>query len=204
MFASRYRVLLFALLVWPLFSVGEAVDEPAYQPCPLFRAYYPPPTLDKSSEAIKSFSYDITATFDNLVRTGKDDVYGTITPNATSFSVVLFSGVDDGTGDPVFYSYHNTALAARTVLNVTLDSIFPIGTLTQLFTVYAWLVKMGDQRWDDPITRYLPELISIWPLAGELAVPWGDVTIGALASHMAGIGRDCEFFPKLCQCMASY
>ncbi|KAK0716062.1 beta-lactamase/transpeptidase-like protein [Lasiosphaeris hirsuta] len=170
------------LALWPTLSLA------AYQACPLIQAYYPPPTLDKSSDALKNITEKITATFDSIIRTGKHDVFGEISPNTTSFSVVMFSGAKDGS-DPVFLSYHYTAPGAKNSSKVTRDTVFPIGTLTQLFTVYAWLAKFGDQAWDDPITKYLPELKSVPAPAGEPAVAWGEVTIGALGSHMAGIAR---------------
>lgn len=30
------------------------------------------------------------------------------------------------------------------------------------------------------------------PASGAFAVPWAEVTVGALASHLGGIARDCE------------
>jgi CubicO group peptidase (beta-lactamase class C family) len=175
-------------------ALGHAADQPAYQACPLFQAYYPPPTIDKSSDAIKSFSRDFTTTFDQLVRTGKHEVYGDITPNTTSFSVVLFSAAGNSVAknDPIFFNYQYTAPGAKAKTNVSLDTVFPVGSLTQLFTVYAWLAKYGDAEWDTPITRFIPELLTA-PTLGKFAVPWKDVTIAALASHMAGISRDCMF-----------
>ncbi|KAK3360504.1 beta-lactamase/transpeptidase-like protein [Lasiosphaeria hispida] len=180
------------LLSLPLLALWPTLSLAVYQACPLIQAYYPPPTLVKSLDVIKAFTDKITATFDIIIRTGKHDVFGEISPNTTSFSVVMFSGANNETSDPVFFSYHYTAPGARNVSKVTGDTVFPIGTLTQLFTVYTWLAKIGDQAWDDPITKHLPELKSVPASAGEQAVAWGDVTIGALASHMAGISRSCK------------
>ena len=181
--------ILAALALWSFLSPSWAADQPAYQPCPIFRAYYPPPTIDKSSDVMQSFSKNLTVTFDELVRTGKHEIYGDITPNSTSFSVVLFSTADD----PIFFSYHRTAPAADVKSNVTMDTVFPVGSLTQLFTVYAWLAKFGDKEWDSPITKFLPELLGPSTTPGKITVPWSEVTIGALASHMAGIVRDCMY-----------
>ncbi|KAK3375795.1 beta-lactamase/transpeptidase-like protein [Lasiosphaeria ovina] len=179
-----------------LISHAAAADQLAYQPCPLLRAYYPVPTLDPVSDAIKYFADNLTETLDTLVRTGTHPIYGPITPNTTSFSVVLFSGADNTAADPILFSYQYTAPAAPPGDAVTLDAVFPLGTLTQLFTVYTWLAAVGDRHWDDPITDFLPELLasgeSVSPagLGLGLAVPWADVTIAALASHMAGIVQD--------------
>lgn len=190
----KSRIISLSTILLSFFALGEAEDLPPYKPCPLFRAYYPPPTLDKSLDWVKNFTRDFTTAFDELVRTGNHEIYGDITPNTTSFSVVLFSGAESGPGaakdDPVFFSYHHTAPGAKAKENVSLDTVFPVGSLTQLFTVYAWLAKFGDTEWDTPITKYIPELLT-GPTSGKLAVPWKDVTIGALASHMAGIVRNC-------------
>jgi len=189
---SSYRILS-ALALWSFLRPSWAADQPAYQPCPIFRAYYPPPTIDKSSDVMQSFSKNFTATFDELVRTGKHEIYGDITPNTTSFSVVLFSTADDS----IFFEYHHTAPAAKAKVNVTMDTVFPVGSLTQLFAVYAWLAKFGDKEWDTPITKFLPELLRPPTTPGKITVPWSEVTIGALASHMAGIVRDCMYGLKL-------
>lgn len=180
-------------IMWQFLSLGQAADQTTYQPCPLLRAYYPPPTINKSSDVIKFFADKLTSVFDDLVRTGESDDFGTITPNTTSFSVVLFSGADDGTGEPIFYEYHHTIPAAGADANVTSTTVFPVGTLTQLFTVYTWLVELGDQYWGEPVTRFLPELETTCAPTDGLTVNWSDITIGALAGHMAGIARDCEF-----------
>ena len=174
----------------------RAIDVPSYQPCPLLRAYYPPPTLERTSTATKALSQTLKAVFDDLVLTGKSDDFGTITPNTTSFAVVIFSQADDGIENPVIYDYYYTAPDAGKKYNITSDSVFPIGTLTQLFTVYTWLVELGDQNWDDPVTKFLPELELASVPADGLAVEWHDITIGSLAGHMAGIAQDCKFTVK--------
>ncbi|KAK1756535.1 beta-lactamase/transpeptidase-like protein [Echria macrotheca] len=195
-FSPRITSLLAVGSFLTFFLACQAADQPVYQPCPLIRAYYPAPTIDKSSDLIKSFSQNFSAVFDNLIKTGNHEIYGEITPNTTSFSVVLFSTADDGHDDPIFFDYHHTAPAAKAKKNVGLDTVFPIGSLTQLFTVYAWLAKFGDKEWDTPITKFIPELLNAKgptskdDVKNEFTVPWSDVTIGALASHMAGVARD--------------
>ncbi|UQC83822.1 uncharacterized protein CLUP02_09318 [Colletotrichum lupini] len=65
---------------------------PVYQPCPLLKAYYHMPTIDKNAEAVKSFTKSFTGLFDQLVKAGGSEDFSEIAPNTTSFSVVLFSG----------------------------------------------------------------------------------------------------------------
>ncbi|KAK6223854.1 beta-lactamase family protein [Colletotrichum tabaci] len=163
-------------------------DTPPYQPCPLLRAYYPAPTISKEAETVKSFAADFTSLFDHLIESNGSEDFGAITPDTTSFSVVLFSGSESIDDDPIFFEYHYTAPNAPKNSTVDVNTIFPLGTLTQLFTVYSWLVEVGDGHWDTPITVFLPELNHA--SAADLAVEWDDITVGALAGHMSGLARD--------------
>ncbi|KAH0429791.1 beta-lactamase family protein [Colletotrichum camelliae] len=162
-------------------------DTPTYQPCPLLRAYYPAPSIDKNSAEVKSFADQFTKLFDQLIQKGGSDDFGDITPNTTSFSVVLFSGSDESEDNPVFFEYHHTASEAPEESTLDSDTIFPLGTLSQLFTVYAWLVEAGDEHWGTPITQFIPELGTA---STGLAVKWDEITIGALAGQMSGLARD--------------
>jgi len=186
------RILPFATILWYISPLSYAADQSIYQPCPLLRAYYPELALSKSSDAVKALSDDFTAVFDDLVHKGKSDDFGIVTPNTTSFSVVLFSKADDGTSDPILYSYHHTAFTAGTNASVTSDTVFALGGLTQLFTVYTWLTQLGIETWEDPIAKFLPEFVGASGSPSEFTVDWNEVTVGALAGHMAGIARDCE------------
>ncbi|KAM0263180.1 hypothetical protein ACHAQJ_001335 [Trichoderma viride] len=68
---------------------------------------------------------------------------------------------------------------------ITADTEFPIAEVSTVFTIYAWLTKMGSQ-WDTPITAFLPELKTQGNVS---SVAWEDITIGALAGHTSGLPR---------------
>ncbi|CAK7228514.1 hypothetical protein SBRCBS47491_006930 [Sporothrix bragantina] len=192
-----YRNIQTAAVMALLPAVTMAQDLP-YQPCPLLRAYYPLPSINKSSAAIESASDMFTKLFNSLVQTGCSDSFGCISPNTTSFSLAIFSGDADATDDDyIFFEYSHVVpdLAADNNNSVGLDTVFPTGTLTQVFTVYAWLIQMGDDQWDQPIAAFLPELATA-NMTNTLAVDWKEVSIGSLASHMSGIVRD-YFIDKL-------
>ncbi|KXH34634.1 hypothetical protein CNYM01_03888 [Colletotrichum nymphaeae SA-01] len=175
-------------------------ENPVYQPCPLLKAYYPTPNIDKNAEAVKSFTKSFTALFDQLVKAGGSEDFGEITPNTTSFSVVLFSGSDGAEEDPVFLEYHYAAPEAPQNSTLNSNTMFPLGTLTQLFTVYAWLVEVGDEQWGKPITEYLPELKHV--STGEMKVQWDVITVGSLAGQMSGLARESYtcVLSKYCGC----
>ncbi|ETS73164.1 hypothetical protein PFICI_15109 [Pestalotiopsis fici W106-1] len=179
-----------------LTTLTIAKGQTDYQPCPLLRAYYPAPNLDKSSDAVQNFAQEFTSVFDSLIESSGSDDFGAITPNTTSFSVVLFSGSDSAGDDPIIFEYHHTATRLETAEIVTAQTVFPIGTLTQLFTVYAWLVVTADGSWASPITEFLPELKQKSPSTSgydiDLVVDWESITVGSLASHMSGLVRNSD------------
>ncbi|KAF5707815.1 hypothetical protein FGLOB1_6719 [Fusarium globosum] len=170
------------------FAKDDCIDKDIpFQACAPIGAYYPPPTIDKSSESFKKLTSQFTETFDGLIKNGGSDKYGPITPNTTSFSVVIFGGAESLRDDPVFFEYHYTSPEDQASnVNFTSDTRFPVGDVSMVFTVYAWLVKMGEQ-WETPITKYLPELAKV---KDPLTVNWEDVTIGALAGQMSGLSRE--------------
>jgi hypothetical protein len=162
----------------------------SFSPCPLIGAYYPPPTISKPSGIATQLESKCTQVFDDLIKNGGSEDYGAITPNTTSFSVVLFGGSPLPKDDPIIFEYHYTSPKDQslTSTNLTSHTKFPVGDVTMVFTVYAWLVDKGEQ-WETPITHYLPELAQI---EGPLTVPWEDVTIGSLAGQMSGLSRQCK------------
>lgn len=118
--------------------------------------------------------------------------------DTTSFSMSIFSVHESSS----IFEYHHTAQpsdgATEVVANVTADTIFSIGSISKVLTVYALLQQERKFHFDDPITAYIPELRDA---AGPQEqdgpdnvsrVSWDEVTVGSLAGHMAGIGRDCE------------
>jgi CubicO group peptidase (beta-lactamase class C family) len=175
----------------------------SFTPCPLLGPAYPPFTLSQNSTILSTALENLTAQFDQLMATGHDS-HGSVTPNTTSFSIALFS-TNPGTAasNPFFYEYHYTALSLENsttgVTSVDADSIYRIGSLTEIFTIWSVLIEAGDHIWNDPVTKYVPELEE--PAAKlnsgnevNAVVDWRSVTVGQLASHMSGISRDCEFF----------
>ncbi|KAK3292926.1 beta-lactamase/transpeptidase-like protein [Chaetomium fimeti] len=93
------------------------------------------------------------------------------------------------------YAYTPPKKDEKGVQKVDSDTIFRIGSLTKLFPPLA-LLKLQDRgvNFEDPITKYVPELRTLKSQAREdspiWAVEWDEVTLGALASHMAGIPSD--------------
>ncbi|KAL4799805.1 beta-lactamase/transpeptidase-like protein [Aspergillus venezuelensis] len=166
----------------------------SFTPCPLLCPAYPPFTLDISDKTITSALDALIREFNTLVATSTGS-HGDVSPN-TTFSIALFS-VDAGNAQdqPFFWQYHHTApalnqsAAGSRVANE--DSIYHIGGVTEVFTVWSLLLSAGDQVLNDPVTKYLPELVHNPRILMTIDhVSWDDVTVGELASHMSGIPRD--------------
>ena len=173
----KYTHLLFAV-------VSAHAAEIPYAPCPLIGAYYPPPSASTVEQA--NFS-DVQSSFDKVIRDGGSPKYGPISRD-TSFSVVYFTG-----GNTSLFEYQYTSdRDKQDNITVSSDKKLPIGDVTMVFTVYTWLVTMG-QDWSTPITQFLPNLAN-----SVGSIPWKDITIGDLAGHLSGLVRSSAFVQTVC------
>jgi CubicO group peptidase (beta-lactamase class C family) len=66
--------------------------------------------------------------------------------------------------------------------------------ISKLFTVYLFLIEVGDIHFSDPVTKWVPELKAAAKAPSDAVsrVDWNAITLGNLASQMSGIGRDCK------------
>jgi CubicO group peptidase (beta-lactamase class C family) len=83
---------------------------------------------------------------------------------------------------------------------VEADTVYRVGSLAKIFTVYTLLVEAGDIRFNSPITDSVPELAALVNNRSANAskrVALEDITIGDLASHMAGIASDSKKVKKM-------
>jgi hypothetical protein len=201
MFHSTFYSLLSTLLLLPSFALSEFI------PCPLLGPSFPAPPASsiQTTSKIQDALLELTQKLDENVATGNGS-HGPTYPNSTSFGIALFSTENyfsntSSTEEPFFYQYHHSSphlqLSKNGVKKVDADSVYRIGTLTQLFTVYTFLLNAGDCYWGMPVTNFVPELVEEGKKSGVDSNPmlytsWEDVMLGELASHMAGIGRDCK------------
>ncbi|EHA49675.1 beta-lactamase [Pyricularia oryzae 70-15] len=111
--------------------------------------------------------------------------------NYTAVSIAVKSIHEDG----YMLEYHRTppVLDPRGVQQVDGKSVYRIASVTKVFAVLAVLLLDGVSL-DDPITKYFPEFekLNEQPeVKDELTlVDWDEITLGALASHLAGIKAD--------------
>ncbi|KAI1266985.1 beta-lactamase/transpeptidase-like protein [Xylariaceae sp. FL1019] len=165
--------------------------------CPLEGPVFPKPQQLAASDAIQTAVANLTSTFQ------------TITDSATdySFALEVFSAHDPS---PLFSTYHtapNLANITTTgVSTVDENTVFRLGSLTKVYTIYTFLINAGDKLWNEPITKYVPELADLGNRSDADAVvytAWDDVTIGGLATQMSGIPRDYALLGELTQSVAT-
>lgn len=178
----------------------------AYTACPLLGPVFESPTSICDSTSFQSAAKNLTTTLDIASILGLTS-YGSIPSNITSFSIGVFSAASPV--DQPLFSYQHTAPSLQNgtegTTEVTPDSIYRIGSLSKLITIYLFLIEAGPRWWNYPITEFVPQL-EVAALACRAAenavdcVDWDAVTLGALASHMAGLPRDCTNMKRLKLC----
>ena len=169
--------------------------------CPLLGPVFPAPKNISSSVPIQSAIANITQIFDKAISSGNSS-FGPFDGLNTSFSLEIFSTHDQV---PIFVKHHNSALLATSqhgTKNIDSNTTYRVGSLTKLISVYTFLINARDAKFNDPITKYIPELHAASQVLNATENPldhvqWEDVTIGQLASQMAGLGRDYSAFGQL-------
>ena len=168
----------------------------SWTPCPLLGQSVEPPTNLTNVPAVQEAFANLRATLKNSTATGLTD-YGSWSPTNNSFSIGIFDATTPG--QLFSYQHSSEALegAEKGVKNVTENSIYRIGSVSKLITVYLFLTELGPKYWNRPVTEFVPRLkqaaenCSASEDSADCA-DWDAITLGSLASHMAGIGRDCK------------
>ncbi|KAI9732550.1 MAG: hypothetical protein M1834_003885 [Cirrosporium novae-zelandiae] len=178
-------------------TLSFIVTSYALQNCPLLGPDFPPPKNLSSNPIFKNVAANFTNLLQEALRNGNMPAYGPLDNANTSFSVSLFSVHED---EPIFEVHHTspTTNSSSGVSAVDGDTVYRMGSLSKLLTVYLFLIEDGDVHWNEPVTKFVPELAAAAAQERSntrqqqsiLRVDWNDVTIGALASQLADIGRD--------------
>ncbi|KAH7633105.1 beta-lactamase/transpeptidase-like protein [Sordaria sp. MPI-SDFR-AT-0083] len=158
--------------------------------CPLYGPLFPKPTNLLQNSAIRAAAKSLDGIFEKYI-----DHDNTTGADHFSYSVEVFSGSEE---DKPLWSHYWTApnlegFNSTGVSKVDTNTVFRIGSITKIFTVLAFLATVGDKLWNDPVTKYLPELKALAEKTpgGSMMVPdWEEVTLGSLASQTSGLIRD--------------
>ncbi|KAF9879640.1 hypothetical protein CkaCkLH20_03183 [Colletotrichum karsti] len=111
--------------------------------------------------------------------------------HASAVSVAVKSALED---EPLL-EFHHTPRARdpRGAGRVDENTVYRLASVSKVFAVLAALMRDDVVRWDDPVTKYIPELrgpVEGGVVVGVDVVDWEDVTVEGVAAHVAGIGAD--------------
>ncbi|OTA84497.1 hypothetical protein M434DRAFT_83248 [Hypoxylon sp. CO27-5] len=146
--------------------------------CPLDGPAFPKPLRLSENEAVK-----------NAVATLKD-IFENVTSVAQNYSMSIqaFSANDPA---PLFSLSHTApnlaSMNTTGVRTVDENTVFRLGSLTKIYTIYSFLINAGDKYWNEPITKYVPELQELANRSDPVNyVAWDDITLGGLATQLTG------------------
>jgi hypothetical protein len=177
-----------------LLALAQLPISKAAPNCPLIGPEFPPPKRLAEHPKWKAAIANITAVFDYI------DTSNITGVDKFSYSLQVFS---TNPGAPILWERYRTAknLPKNTtgVTTVDRDTVYRLGSVTKVYTVLAFLAEAGDVQWNSPITKYVPELAKLSTNGSSSdgfddvrQTAWDDITLGALASQVSGIGRDCK------------
>ncbi|KFY17331.1 hypothetical protein V492_00741 [Pseudogymnoascus sp. VKM F-4246] len=144
--------------------------------CPPDGPLLPRPSTLASQAAFKAAESKLSHILDSVV---KGKIEGGFPIENTSFSISVTT-LDDKHGKPAWEYHHRGANNVKGTKKVDGDTQYLIGSVSKVFTDLL-LLKSGLNL-DDPITKYLPELIS-----NDSLIRWEDISLRALGAHLGGI-----------------
>lgn len=163
--------------------------------CPLLGPSWPAPTNLASDATFQSALKNITKTIQTASDAG--NLLG------ASLSLEIF----DTSSSDALLTYAITSREINTTLGVSKvdeNTVFRIGSASKLFSMLLLLIEGGFRPLQDPVSKYIPEIkAAAADLVGNSTknndgidyAKWNEITVGELASHLAGIARDCECLP---------
>ncbi|KAJ5176200.1 uncharacterized protein N7482_002077 [Penicillium canariense] len=178
------------VLPMSLALLASAGAQAAATYCPLLGPIFPAPTNLSTDPTLAAAFHNISSILEQATNNG--------TLSENSISLQIF---DRSHAGPLL-SFSYTARSINTTLGVSTvdqDTVFRVGSVSKLWTMVLFLAEEGLWPFQEPVARFVPELRQA---AIEVEqdprkrwnnidyVRWGDVTIGELASHLAGIARD--------------
>ncbi|KAI1211156.1 beta-lactamase/transpeptidase-like protein [Annulohypoxylon truncatum] len=149
--------------------------------CPPLGPVLPAPTNPAAHESVQLAVHNVVDTLQNL----------TADFDSTGISIAVKSIHE---ASPLLEFHHTPAVLNSNGTSV-IDSqtVYRLGSISKIFAVLS-LLQQSQVKMDDLITQYVPELLDLKGETDEVTdittVRWNEVTLGALASHMSGIGTD--------------
>lgn len=164
-------------------GIALAFDNPTF-----LGPAFPVPLNLGANEAWQSAIQAITANLTGAIAAANGGA------NGNSLAVRAISVSE---ASPLFEFYHTAkSISPAGKQKVDANTVFRIGSISKLFTVYSLLLRGGFDVFEDPVAKYVPELQEADENSNINAVQdvdWKEITVGALASQLSGILRDCMY-----------
>lgn len=184
------QLLCFATLVL-------AQQQPCFPLGPVFPAPQSPTNSSSVQDALSALNDTLSA---SLGPDGSE--YGVLDNQSTTFIVDIYSIHSSESLFTYVFNAPDFSNATIGVSEVDESTVFRIGSMSKLLSVWNFLIAAGDTSWNDRVTKYIPELADYASLHAQ-DLDKGDVeyydfdsiTVGALASQMSGLNRDFAFGP---------
>lgn len=161
-------------------AVGASLASATAQTCPPLGIVLPPAQAPSSNEAVTSATKKLTAILESKFSSQL---------NSSGISLVVKSTHEDV---PLF-SYHFTppVLSGIGTTSINENTIFRVGSLSKLFPALAAL-QTSSIHMDDLVLKYIPELKTAVATGSVEAIPWDDITVDSLMTHLSGLATDSK------------
>lgn len=171
---KNFLVVLAATAVYP-FLISAAA-----QTCPPLGIVLPPAQAPSNNPAVISATKKLTATIDSKFSSQL---------NSSGISLVVKSIHEDA---PLF-SYHFTppVLSGIGTAAINENTIFRVGSLSKLFPALAAL-QISSIHMDDLVLKYIPEIKDAIVAGSVESIPWDDITVDSLMTHLSGLPTDSK------------
>lgn len=181
------------LLLWTTTVRSQTVQ---LTDCGFLGPVYPPPPNLANTKAIQDAKNAFTRLMDSAMRNGST-AWGPVDAANSSISFAVFSTQSD----QLLSEYHHLGSSPGTKAHLTGgkldgDTVYRLGSVTKLLSVYTFLAKVGPKYWSEPVTNYVPELVARPVKNSVLDIKWSEVTLGSLAGQVSGIPHDCELLNR--------
>ncbi|KAJ6007095.1 hypothetical protein N7499_000759 [Penicillium canescens] len=174
---------------WVISFLALGANAQTISECPLLGPAFPAPTALSKSDIFLRATESLTLQLKEAIDNGSLP--------STSFSVQVFSGQENHSAFSFSHTDGGVVNGSVGVQEVNEDSVFRIGSISKLWTMFLYMTLNGTKYFQDPVAQYVPELRTNHKAKHTRDaidyVQWHDVTIGELASHQAGILRDYAF-----------
>lgn len=148
----RVSLFILNLAIIP-FSLAQSSS-----PCPLLGPDFPSPITPSNSHAVQNAKQNLTRSLQAALLNAT--AYSLQDSSATSFSLDVYSIHEQQSLFTDHFSAPALAHPAEGVATVDSNTVYRIGSISKLLTVYTYLVEVGDVSFNHPITEYVPELAS--------------------------------------------